>query len=132
MDDNPADVSLLRLALDKVDRLRIEGDRRWRRSAGICTAAGTRRARLALDLAILDLNLPENDGLQILKAIRENRAFAGVPVAVLSSGLPPPDITKIQEFNFARYIPKPPTLVEFPKIGSSLNALIDRGLAEQS
>jgi len=79
------------------------------------------------DLAVLDFNLPKTDGLQILKAMRENRAFTGVPVAVLSSGLSPRDMAKIQEFTLARYITKPSTLEEFLEIGSSLKALLSGG-----
>ena len=37
------------------------------------------------DLAVLDLNLPMNDGLQVLRAIRQNERFAKVPIVVTSS-----------------------------------------------
>jgi CheY-like chemotaxis protein len=133
VDDNPADVRLLRLALDNADldcELIVIGD--GAEALAFVRQQGQDAHNSLPDLAVLDFNLPKTDGLQILKAMRENRAFTGVPVAVLSSGLSPRDIAKIQEFTLARYITKPSTLAEFLKIGSSLKALIERGSDERS
>lgn len=128
VDDNPADVRLLRLALDNADLdcELIVIDNGAEALAFVRQQGQDARHSLP-DLAVLDFNLPKADGLQILKAMRENRAFTGVPVAVLSSGLSPRDMAKIQEFTLARYITKPSTLEEFLKIGSSLKALLSGG-----
>jgi nitrogen-specific signal transduction histidine kinase/CheY-like chemotaxis protein len=133
VDDNPADVRLLRLALDNADldcELIVIDD--GAEALAFVQQQGQDARNSPPDLAVLDFNLPKSDGLQILKAMRENRAFTGVPVAVLSSGLSPRDMAKIQEFNLAHYITKPSTLEEFLKIGSSLKALIKRGSDERS
>ena len=133
VDDNPADVRLLRLALDNADldcELIVIDD--GAEALAFVRQQGQDARNSPPDLAVLDFNLPKIDGLQILKAMRENRAFTGVPVAVLSSGLSPRDMAKIQEFTLARYITKPSTLEEFLKIGSSLKALIERGSDERS
>ena len=133
VDDNPADVSLLRFALDNADldcELIVIND--GAEALAFVRQQGQDGRNSTPDLAVLDLNLPKNDGLQILKAMRENRAFTGVPVAILSSGLSPRDMAKIKEFNLARYITKPSTLDEFLKIGSSLKALLERGSDERS
>jgi CheY-like chemotaxis protein len=128
VDDNPADVRLLRLALDNADldcELIVIGD--GAEALAFVRQQGQDARNSLPDLAVLDFNLPKTDGLQILKAMRENRAFTGVPVAVLSSGLSPRDMAKIQEFTLARYITKPSTLEEFLEIGSSLKALLSGG-----
>jgi CheY-like chemotaxis protein len=133
VDDNPADVRLLRLALDNADldcELIVIDD--GAEALAFVRQQGQDARNSPPDLAVLDFNLPKSDGLQILKAMRENRAFTGVPVAVLSSGLSPRDMAKIQEFTLARYITKPSTLEEYLKIGSSLKALIERGSDERS
>ena len=133
VDDNPADVRLLRLALDNADldcELIVIDD--GAEALAFVRQQGQDARNSPPDLAVLDFNLPKSDGLQILKAMRENRAFTGVPVAVLSSGLSPRDMAKIQEFTLARYITKPSTFEEFLKIGSSLKALIERGSDERS
>jgi nitrogen-specific signal transduction histidine kinase/ActR/RegA family two-component response regulator len=128
VDDNPADVTLLRLALDSAEldcELIVIDD--GAEALEFVRQQGQDARNSPPDLAVLDFNLPKSDGLQILKAMMEHRAFTGVPVAVLSSGLSPCDMAKIQEFNLARYITKPSTLEEFLKTGSSLKALIERG-----
>jgi DNA-binding NarL/FixJ family response regulator len=78
------------------------------------------------DIAVLDLNLPKNDGLRLLEAISENRAFPGVLVVILSSGLAPRVLAKIQKLNLERFR-KPSTFEDFLKIGSSLKGLLERG-----
>jgi nitrogen-specific signal transduction histidine kinase len=111
VDDNPADVGLLRLALDNADldcELIVIDD--GAEALAFVRTQGQDARNSPPDLAVLDFNLPKSDGLQILKAMRENRAFTGVPVAVLSAGLSPRDMAKIQEFTLARYITKPSTL----------------------
>ena len=133
VDDNPADVRLLRLALDNAHldcELIVIDD--GAEALAFVRQQGQDARNSPPDLAVLDFNLPKSDGFQILNAMRENRAFTGVPVAVLSSGLSPRDMAKIQEFSLARYITKPSTLEEFLKIGSSLKALIERGSDERS
>jgi nitrogen-specific signal transduction histidine kinase/ActR/RegA family two-component response regulator len=133
VDDNPADVGLLRLALDNADldcELIVIDD--GAEALAFVRTQGQDARNSPPDLAVLDFNLPKSDGLQILKAMRENRAFTGVPVAVLSAGLSPRDMAKIQEFTLARYITKPSTLEDFLKIGSSFKALIELGSDERS
>jgi CheY-like chemotaxis protein len=126
VDDNPGDVRLLRLALKDADmncELTVVDD--GAEALEFVRQQGKYADRPTPDLAVLDWNLPKNGGLEILEAISENRAFTGVPVAILSSGLPPHDLAKIQ-FNLARYITKPSTLEEFLKIGLSLKALVEQ------
>jgi nitrogen-specific signal transduction histidine kinase/DNA-binding NarL/FixJ family response regulator len=133
VDDNPADVSLLRFALDNADldcELIVIND--GAEALAFVRQQGRDARNSPPDLAVLDFNLPKSDGLQILKAMRENRAFTGVPVAVLSSGLTPRDLAKLQEFSLLCYITKPSTLEEFLKLGWRLKALIERGSDERS
>src|SRR5260370_28235156 len=95
VDENPADVRLLRLALDNADldcELIVIED--GAEALAFVRQQGQDARNSPPDLAVLDFNLPKSDGLQILKAMRENRAFTGVPVAVLSSGLSPRDMAR--------------------------------------
>jgi CheY-like chemotaxis protein len=133
VDDNPADASLLRFALEKAElncELTLIDD--GAEALAFVRRQGQYARSPTPDLAVLDMNLPKNDGLQVLKAMSDNRAFTSVPVAILSSGLSPHDLAKIQEFNFAHYIPKPSTLEEFLKIGLRLKALLERRSAGRS
>jgi CheY-like chemotaxis protein len=71
------------------------------------------------------LNLPRYDGIEILEAMRANRAFADVPVAVLSSSSSPRDRARIEAFHIGRYITKPPNLDEYMRIGLIVKQLLE-------
>jgi CheY-like chemotaxis protein len=128
VEDNPADVELLRWALDSAavayDLTVIEDGGE---ALAFVQQRGKYFASTAPDLAILDLNLPKYDGLEILEAMRASRVFAGVPVAVLSSSSSPRDRAKMEAYNIGRYITKPPDLDEYLRIGLIVKEL----LAEQ-
>ena len=79
------------------------------------------------DLAVLDLNLPKNGGLEVLEAIRANSAFAKMRVAILSSSSSPRERARIEEFGVDRFITKPLDLDGFLGIGSILKALLEAG-----
>jgi len=78
------------------------------------------------DLAVLDLSLPKNDGVQVLEAIRASHRFAHIPVVVTSSSPVPPARLKQEHLQVARYIMKPPDLEEFLRIGSALKEVLLR------
>lgn len=80
------------------------------------------------DLIMLDLNLPKNDGLEILQVIRDTPAFAKVPVVVLSSSSSPRERAKLAAFRIREFLVKPPDLEEYLKIGKVVrNVLDERG-----
>jgi two-component system response regulator len=126
IEDNPGDVELIRMALEFADidcevKVIDEGE-------GAMAYVQRQRysdAERLPDLVLLDLNLPKHGGFEILEAMRGNQAFAGVPVTVLSSSSSRRDRAKIEGFNIAMYITKPPDLEEFLKIGPTLKTLLN-------
>jgi CheY-like chemotaxis protein len=76
------------------------------------------------DIAIIDLNLPKHDGIQILEAIRAAERFADMPVVVTSSSAAPSARLKAEHLLVARYITKPPDLEEFLQIGSAVKEIL--------
>ena len=132
VEDNPADVGLLRLALKgaQVDcELTVLED-------GAEALAFIRHHRnpdaSVPDLAVLDLNLPKNGGLEVLEAIRANPAFSAVAVAILSSSSSPRERARIEEFGVDRFITKPLDLDGFLGIGSILKTLLAESRTGQS
>lgn len=73
-------------------------------------------------LAVLDLNLPKNDGLQVLQAMRQSERYAKVPVVVTSSAATMQPLP--EQLRIARYIPKPADLDEFLQIGPVLKKIV--------
>jgi DNA-binding response OmpR family regulator len=126
VEDNPGDVELLRWAFGraKIDCELIVIDDGAEAMAFV-QQSGKYANAVAPDLAILDLNLPKYDGLEILGGMRANLAFASVPVAVLSSSSSPRDRARMEVFRIARYITKPPDLEEFLRIGEVVKELLE-------
>jgi CheY-like chemotaxis protein len=125
VEDNPGDVELLRLALRKAGldcELTVLDD--GAEALAFVRQQGEYADVPVPDLAVLDLNVPKYDGVEILEALRANPAFAAVRVAVLSSSSSPRERASIQKFNISRYITKPLDLDEFLKIGQTLKDLL--------
>jgi CheY-like chemotaxis protein len=59
------------------------------------------------DVAVLDLDMPEFNGFQLLHAIRENAALKSLAVFALTGWADPITIKRCREFGFNRYFAKP-------------------------
>jgi two-component system response regulator len=64
-------------------------------------------------LILLDLKLTKVSGLQVLKALRNNRRTELVPVVVLTSSVEEEDVASAYEFGANSYIRKPVDFSEF-------------------
>jgi CheY-like chemotaxis protein len=126
IEDNPADVELLRLALRQAgldcELLLLED--------GAEALTFLRRVEAGdasvPDLVLLDLNLPKNDGAEVLQAMRASPPFSKVQVAVLSSSASTRERARIEQLGVGRYITKPADLDEFMRIGSTIREMLDR------
>lgn len=74
--------------------------------------------RSAIDLAILDLNLPRKSGRDVLQCIRMSSACKHVPVVVLTSSDSRRDKDEVAALGASLYLQKPSLLEEFIKLGS--------------
>jgi len=73
-------------------------------------------------VVVMDINLPDIGGLEVLQLLRSNPATRHIPVLALSANAMPSDIDKGLAAGFYRYMTKPLIVKEF------LQAL-DEGLA---
>ena len=125
VEDNPGDVDLLRLALKTAG---IDCELTVLDDGGEAMALVRRQGKYAdlapPDLAILDLNVPKNDGIEIIQSMRASDLYRDTQVVVLSSSSSPRDYAKLEKFHIARYITKPPDLDEFLDIGTQLKQLV--------
>jgi CheY-like chemotaxis protein len=64
-------------------------------------------ARSGPDLVLLDLGLPLLDGVEVLEAIRRNRAYAALPVVVSTARGDAEVVTQVIELGIADYLVKP-------------------------
>jgi len=122
VEDNPNDVALLRLALTEAH---VECDLTVIDDGGDALAFVREIHDSEVpDLAVLDLNLPKRDGLEVLQGIRSNPALSSLSVVVLSSSSAPRDRSRLQTFGVRRYFVKPPDFDEFLKLGEELKSLL--------
>jgi two-component system, chemotaxis family, response regulator Rcp1 len=124
-EDNSGDVELLKMALKTAGVeceliVVIDG----REALEFVRQQGKYANHAPPDLAVLDLNLPKNDGLEVLEALRGNAAFSGVPVAIVSSSSAPQELARMQSLRVDRFIPKPADLDQYLKIGATLKDLL--------
>ena len=124
VEDNPADVYLLRQALKQAGlncELKVIDDGA---EALEFVRNHTPTEKENFDLAILDLNLPTNNGIEVLAAIRQNGALSDMLVVVLTSSAAPLERSQVEQLRVVRFITKPPNLADFLKIGDMLKEVL--------
>jgi two-component system response regulator len=120
VEDSPADVHLVQRALkhcgltselcvvrtgrEALDYLYATG-----RYAGACRASRP-------DLVLLDLNLPELDGREVLRRIKNDPQLHTLPVIILSSSERAEDILETYALGTNTYIAKPDNLAGFTTV----------------
>jgi len=124
VEDNPADVYLLRQAL-KHAGVNYESkviDDGAEALEFVRNQTPTENEKF--DLAILDLNLPAHNGIEVLAGVRQNGAFSDMPVVVLTSSAAPLERSQAEQLRVARFITKPPDLDDFLSIGYVLKDVL--------
>jgi two-component system cell cycle response regulator DivK len=80
-------------------------------------ATGEDGVRLAVerrpDLVLMDIQLPDIDGIEALRRIRLDHALDAVPVIAVSASVMPDDQQKIVASGFDAFITKPINLKQF-------------------
>ncbi|WP_241191331.1 response regulator [Deinococcus psychrotolerans] len=73
-------------------------------------------------MVLLDLNMPQMDGLAVLEAIRAQPGLEGLPVVILSTSREERDIRACYKRGASAYVVKP---VEFEQFLTTLSATSD-------
>jgi chemotaxis family two-component system response regulator Rcp1 len=72
------------------------------------------------DMILLDLNMPKEDGYDVLTEIKSRRDLRLIPVIVLSSSSSERDIRSAYQLNANCYISKPSNVKGFVKVMNSI------------
>jgi CheY-like chemotaxis protein len=117
IEDNPTNQLLVRelLALRPAVALSAADDGR----SGIALAL-----QLRPDVVLLDMQLPDLHGSEVLRALRRSPSLAACKIIALSANAMPADIERARSQGFDDYWTKPPEVARFLK---GIDALLARG-----
>ena len=131
-EDNDGDVFLVRRALEKrglVHELTVA--RNGEEALNLLNHSEQGPEAEALNLILLDLNLPKIDGIQVLSRIRKAEVLRGTPVIVLTSSDSPKDRESALAMGANAYFRKPTDLVSFMQLGEVVEGILqDRSTSQ--
>jgi len=74
------------------------------------------------DLVLLDLNMPELNGIEVLKEVKKSVELKKIPVIVLTTSTSDTDIIQSYNLNANSYISKP---IDFFRFGEAISKLLN-------
>ena len=106
VEDNPANLSLVEQLVARRPELRL--------LTAVTGRLGLELARANLpELVLMDINLPDTSGIEVLRELRDDPATAHIPVVAISANATPHDIARGLKMGFLRYLTKPIRIAEF-------------------
>lgn len=100
VEDNVANLKLMQRIIENMEGVTL-----------IQTQFGEQAVALALaelpDVILLDLNLPDIDGFEVLKRIKKQESLSEIPTIALTAYAMPEDQAKVKLAGFDSFIPKP-------------------------
>jgi CheY-like chemotaxis protein len=119
VEDNPANLKLVEQIVARRPDLRL-----------LTAVTGNQGIEIAREshpeVILMDINLPDISGIEVLGILRKDPATAHIPVVAISANAMPHDIEKGMQAGFFRYLTKPIKVNEFM---DTLNLALD--LAEK-
>jgi CheY-like chemotaxis protein len=100
IEDNPVNVLLVEELVNGLSGLQIASETTG--SAGVARAA-----MLRPDLVLVDMQLPDFDGFEVLRRLRTQAETAAIPCIALSANAMPEDIERARAAGFVDYWTKP-------------------------
>jgi CheY-like chemotaxis protein len=123
VEDNPTDVVMLRRALDEHsiphEMVIIEDGQEAMEYLGRC------KDDTKPDLIVIDLNLPKEDGLDVLRKYRFSTVLVDTRMIVLTSSDFPGDRNRAELLGVDAYIRKPIQVDDFIAIGKTIRELLE-------
>ncbi len=112
VEDNPDDAALTELALRGDIPARLQVARDGQEALDYLFNGANDLPRLVL----LDLRLPNIDGLEVLRRIRENQRTRLTPVVILTSSTAPDDVATGYRYGANSYVCKPLDFDQFSRL----------------
>ena len=113
VEDNPTNIEVMRGVLAQRAQIRLETS-----TLGLDGLAAIRARRP--DLILLDMQLPDIPGIELLRHLKQDDALSGIPVVVVSADATPAHVEQALVAGAARYVTKPVDLGSFLQIVDTL------------
>ena len=123
-EQNPADVYLLDLAL-RESGAEFEMEVACTGKEALEFLEREKDSNKPLDLILLDLNLPQHDGSDLLRYVRQDPHLASIPTVLFTSSDAPKDRLNAIREGADRFIRKPSQLRDYMAIGTTLKNMLD-------
>ena len=125
VEDNPIDVELTKNAFKKAqitNALHVVNDGETALDFLFARGPYTQRSNLRPpQLILLDLNLPEKSGLEVLREIKNDPRTQNIPVIILTISDREQDMNECRRLGAETYIVKPVSFQNFSKVTSLLS-----------
>jgi len=106
VEDNPSNIELMQGLVETLDEVRLLTAAHP--ADGLAIAEAQRP-----DIIVLDIDLPDMDGFEVLAKLKDLPATQGIPVMALSAAAMPHDVERGRQAGFAQYLTKPINVREF-------------------
>lgn len=118
LEDNPDDVALARRALrDASGPVRLQVAESVQEGLNLLTGPEAQRPRAIF----MDINMPERNGFDFLRAVRAAQHLKTLPVVVLTTSSRPEDIENSYRLGANSYVTKPLDFREFVDVFASMS-----------
>jgi CheY-like chemotaxis protein len=121
VEDNPGDVELTRVVLSTcsvANRISVAHD--GQQAMAILRRQGTYATAKMPDLVLLDLNLPNKNGTEVLKEMKDDPFLKRIPVVVMTSSKAHDEVDRSYDLHANCFVTKPVELHTFRTVVHSL------------
>lgn len=109
VEDNVRNYALLARLLSFMGAKQVE----WKRS-GWHVLEFAKEAMAHIDLILLDIHLPEEDGYEVLTNLRKDERFRETKIVAVTADITSANLTRAQTAGFDGFLAKPINVDEFP------------------
>lgn len=128
VEDNPSDIYILRRALEDVgEEFELEIVNDGARAIQYVYTQRERGSEARPCVIVLDLHIPRHDGLEVLRAIRQEPAISHIHVVLLTTAASPREEAQLRQLG-ADYRLKPVGLPGYAELAADLIAIC-KGMA---
>jgi len=123
IEDNEGDILLTRKAIGMCDlQTDIHVAKNGREGLEFLFKEKENTDKPTPDLVLLDLNMPEVNGIEVLKEVKKNSTLKKIPIIVLTTSTSDTDIIQSYDLNANSYISKP---IDFFRFGEAISNLLN-------